>query len=119
MLNPSQFNQVVELASHHTGVQEKEIFNRSRKKAFVTTRYLIVYICRKLGIKLVYIQRFFDIRGFDICYATLFHACHRIDAEMEEDEYLRSVVEGILAQFNITHTKKKKNVTKKLLRRAK
>jgi len=99
-MNPKLFNQVVDLVSHFTMMKEEEIFSRSRKKAFVDARYLIIYIARHLDIRLVYIQRFFSLKGSDVCYGTLFHACNRIEGEMKEDPQVKSLVDQILLQFD-------------------
>ena len=101
-MNIKLFNQIVDYVSHHTQVDEEEMFSRSRKKALVDARYLIIYIARQLDIKLVYIQRFFKLKGYELHYTTLFHASNRIGEDMKEDEYTKEVVNTILLQFDPT-----------------
>tara|TARA_R110002020_G_scaffold68061_6_gene178334 strand:- start:1243 stop:1551 length:309 start_codon:yes stop_codon:yes gene_type:complete len=81
-------------------VDEDEMFSRSRKKALVDARYLIIYIARQLDIQLIYIQRFFKLKGFELHYTTLFHATNRIGDDIKGDEYMKEVVNSILLQFD-------------------
>lgn len=101
-MNKKLFTKIVELVSNLTSVEEHEIFNRSRKKALVDARYLIIYIARQLEIKPVYIQRYFTLRGFELHYTTLFHAINRIDKDMKTDLEVREIVDSVILQFNPT-----------------
>tara|TARA_Y100000817_G_C16755572_1_gene499153 strand:- start:9 stop:371 length:363 start_codon:yes stop_codon:yes gene_type:complete len=106
-VNHKLFGAIVELVSDMTHLKETEIFQKSRKKAYVDARYLIMYIARQLDIKPVYIQRFFILKGFELHYTTLFHASNRIEEDMKEDEYMKEMVDTILLQFDPTRVIKK------------
>jgi len=101
-MNPKLFTAIVELVSEFTSLNETEIFSKSRKKALVDARYLIIYIARQLDIKLVYIQRFFALKGFELHYTTLFHASNRIEQDIKDDEYVKELVDTIILQFDPT-----------------
>lgn len=99
-MNRKLFSAIVELVGEFTQLDETEIFSKSRKQTLVDARYLIIFISRQLDIKLIYIQRFFKLKGFKLHYTTLFHASKRIEAEIKEDEYLKEIVDSILLQFD-------------------
>ena len=100
-MNHQLFSTIVNLVSEHTQIHESEIFTRSRKKALVDARYIIIYIARRMDIKLVYIQRFFALEGFELHYTTLFHACNRLEEDMEEDDYIKTLVADIIGQTEV------------------
>tara|TARA_R110000824_G_scaffold21748_14_gene80830 strand:+ start:6212 stop:6538 length:327 start_codon:yes stop_codon:yes gene_type:complete len=104
-VSPRLFNNVVELVSHYTQVEEDELFTKSRKKALVDARYVIIFICRQLGIKQVYIQRFFKLKGFDVHYTTLFHAYHRIEDDVDDDELLEDMINIIISKIRQSEPK--------------
>ena len=99
-MNHQLFTTLVELVSHFTQVDEDELFSKSRKKALVDARYMIIYIARQLDIRLIYIQRYFKLKGFELHYTTLFHACKRVEQDKEKDEYVQEFINNILLQLN-------------------
>ena len=99
-MNHQLFTNIVDLVSHFTQVNEEEIFSKSRKKALVDARYMVIYIARQLDIRLVYIQRYFKLRGFELHYTTLFHACKRLEKDKQDDMFLSELVDSILLQLD-------------------
>lgn len=82
--------------SHYYKINLKDMLSISRKKSFVKTRQIAMYLCKKLtNHSLVEISRKFDRKD----HTTVLHAVQTIKNQYENDDNIRSQIDEMIDLF--------------------
>ena len=91
------FNRLASEVSEVFGLNEEDIFKKSKERAIVDARYLLYYLCKTNKIKLTYIQSYMERRGYVIPHSTIHHGIKEVGKKIEEDNDYQVVVDSISA----------------------
>lgn len=86
------FNQIIKTIADFYEIKEQNIFEKSRKKEYVTPRQIAMYILRKdFNGSYPYIGKKFGGRD----HTTVIHACEKIDKDHKNDQKIKNDIQLI------------------------
>jgi len=89
------FNKLATEVAEVFGVNEEDIFKKSKERTGVDARYLLYYLCKVNKMKLTYIQNYMNDRGYSIPHSTIHHGIKDISKKVDEDVDYQVVIDRI------------------------
>lgn len=89
------FNQYVERISHLFNVSEEELFSKSKKRELVDARHLLYYLCSQRPMRINYIQKYMNDKGYVIQHSSIIHGIKVIEEKLKNDNDYVSIVKDI------------------------
>tara|TARA_R110000803_G_C11981421_1_gene320810 strand:+ start:327 stop:632 length:306 start_codon:yes stop_codon:yes gene_type:complete len=80
------------------GVEEDQIFQKNKEAEIVDARYLLYYLCNTKKMRLKYIQKYMNDRGYDIPHSTIHYGIKQVTKKVTEDRDYQNVIDVINAR---------------------
>lgn len=93
------YDEVVNSVCEQTGLTRETLFLPVKKRDIVRSRQVMYYVCWKLGIKKVEIQRLMlMLDGFSTPHTSITHGIEKIERDSEESQALSTLVRFMRTQ---------------------
>tara|TARA_R110002020_G_scaffold389467_1_gene600107 strand:+ start:1164 stop:1463 length:300 start_codon:yes stop_codon:yes gene_type:complete len=89
------FNQYVEEVAQAFEVRASDIFTKTKERTKVDARHLLYYLCKKRPMRITYIQKYMESRGYKINHSSIIHGISQIEEKITEDKDYTDLINRI------------------------
>lgn len=89
------FNKYVQEVNNLFGIENEELFEKSKKRRVVDARHLLYYLCYTRPMRLRYIQDYMAENGYNVGHSSILHGIDQVNKKIEEDRDYKKVIERI------------------------
>tara|TARA_R100000664_G_scaffold15872_1_gene24501 strand:+ start:1304 stop:1603 length:300 start_codon:yes stop_codon:yes gene_type:complete len=89
------FNQYVDEVAHAFEVQASDIFTKTKERTKVDARHVLYYLCKNRPMRITYIQKYMEDRGYKINHSSIIHGISQIEEKIAEDKDYLSLINKI------------------------
>ena len=89
------FNQYTSKIAEIFGIEESEIFEKSKRRDLVDARHMLYYTCSKRPMRVVYIQKYMKDRGYDIGHTSILHGIEVAKKRVKSEKDYKSLIKAI------------------------
>jgi chromosomal replication initiation ATPase DnaA len=89
------FNKYVQEVNNLFGIENEELFEKSKKRRVVDARHLLYYLCYTRPMRLRYIQDYMAENGYSVGHSSILHGIDQVNKKIEEDRDYKKVIERI------------------------
>lgn len=94
------FKEYAEKISSAFGIEKEMLFTKTKKKEVVDARFLLYYMCKERPMKLIYIQDYMGMMGYEITHSTILYGVSQVAKRMQSDGDYRKLVKTISKNVN-------------------
>lgn len=87
------FNKFAQEVCELYGIEEKELFTKTKRRDCVDARHLLYYLCSERPMRLVYIQEYMAQNGYEIPHSSIHHGIAQVKKRIEnkDQDYITAV----------------------------
>jgi chromosomal replication initiation ATPase DnaA len=89
------FNKYVQEVTNLFGIDNEELFEKSKKRKVVDARHLLYYLCYNRPMRLRYIQDYMEDNGYVVGHSSILHGITQVNKKIEEDKDYKQVIESV------------------------
>lgn len=89
------FNQYVKKVCDLFSIEDKLLFEKTKRKDVVDARHLLYYLCSKRPMRLVYIQEYMAERGYVINHSSIIYGVRVVTKRAKKDQDYQQAIKEI------------------------